>query len=331
MSFAQKALATDKGINIINMMLMLLSAAVAYVLPFKLFLFVYAVLGPLHYLTEISWLDKKNFFIKQKTQIWPYAVIALLLTVALFNERSAIRYYSTSLIICVVVYSLCLVFSGRTILSLIAGFVSLFLALALKADRIFVLILTFGILLPTIIHVFLFTGFFVLQGALKNKSLTGFLSLIVFIGCALSFIFIRPQNNELLSIAEKGYIQKYFIIINHSLAELFGIDFVKKSEDIFQKPALVAVQRFIAFAYTYHYLNWFSKTSVIKWHEVSKGRMWLILFLWVFSVACYYIDFRLGFMLLFLLSMLHVFLELPLNVHSVRGISQSLKHIFSVG
>jgi len=328
MSLVQKLITTEKGINLTNMALMLISTGIAFVIPFKLFLFVYAVLGPLHYLTEISWLDKRNFFIKQKTQIWPYIVIALLLTVALFNEKSSLRYYTVSLILCVVTYTLCLVFSGKSSLSLIISLVVLVLALAIKADKIMFLVLAFGIFLPTIVHVFLFTGLFVLQGALKNKSLTGFISLAVFIICTLSFVFIRIPNTEILSLTEKGYIQKYFSIMNQSLAALFNIPFIRNSNEIFETPTFIAIQRFIAFAYTYHYLNWFSKTSVIKWHDVSKTRMSIILILWVISVACYYIDYRLGFMVLFLLSMLHVFLELPLNVHSVKGISAEVKNLF---
>jgi hypothetical protein len=326
MSWFQKITATDKGINLINIVLMLLSTGIAFVIPFKLFLFVYAVLGPLHYLTEISWLDKRNFFIKQKTQIWPYIVVAVLLTVAIFNEKSIIRYYSVSLIICVVVYTLCLVFSGKNSVSLLVSALVLIIALVIKADRIMLLILAFGIFLPTIVHVFLFTGLFVLQGALKNKSVTAFISLAVFIGCAVSFAFIHIPNSEILSVAEKGYVQKYFSILNQSLAGVFNINFSKGSNDIFEMPALVAVQRFIAFAYTYHYLNWFSKTSVIKWHDVSKSRLGVIAVLWIVSVVFYYVDFRLGFLLLFLLSMVHVFLELPLNVHSVKGIISGIRN-----
>ncbi len=327
MSLLQKITTTDNGINLTNIGLMLLSTVVAFIIPFKLFLFVYAVLGPLHYLTEISWLDKKNYFIKQKTQIWPYILIAVLMTIALFNEKSSLRYYTVSLIICVVVYTLCLVFSGKNSVSLAISLIILIISLIIKVDKIMFLILAFGIFLPTIVHVFLFTGLFVLLGALKNKSLSGFISLAVFITCALSFIFIQIPNTEILSLTEKSYIQKYFSIINQSLASLFNIPFIRNSNQIFETPAFIAIQRFIAFAYTYHYLNWFSKTSVIKWHEVSKSRLSLITILWIISVACYYIDYRLGFMVLFLLSMVHVFLELPLNVHSIKGIATSLSNI----
>src|SRR5437762_6342156 len=52
---------TDK-INYLNIGLMLLSLGVAFRFPFELFLFSYAVLGPLHYLTEISWLHERKYF-----------------------------------------------------------------------------------------------------------------------------------------------------------------------------------------------------------------------------------------------------------------------------
>src|ERR1043166_5039049 len=50
----------------INSGLIILSCIVAFYIPFELFLFSYAVLGPLHYLTEIGWLHKKNYFTKGK-------------------------------------------------------------------------------------------------------------------------------------------------------------------------------------------------------------------------------------------------------------------------
>jgi hypothetical protein len=46
-------LTTDR-INYLNIGLMVLSYAVAFLFPFELFLFSYTILGPLHYFTEIS-------------------------------------------------------------------------------------------------------------------------------------------------------------------------------------------------------------------------------------------------------------------------------------
>ena len=71
----------------------------------------------------------------------------------------------------------------------------------------------------------------------------------------------------------------------------------------------ILITRFIAYAYTYHYLNWFSKTSVIKWHEVSKPQLVAIFALWIIAVVLYYTDYRTGLMALYFLSFLHVVLE----------------------
>jgi hypothetical protein len=53
---------TVKQLDILNIGLMALSCMAAFLVPFELFLFSYAVLGPLHYLTEIGWLHKRNYF-----------------------------------------------------------------------------------------------------------------------------------------------------------------------------------------------------------------------------------------------------------------------------
>ena len=328
MSFAQKALGTETGINVTNMGLMLFSTVIAFMIPFKLFLFVYAVLGPLHYLTEISWLDKRNYFIAKKLHAWPYVLISLLLTISLFNEKSILRYYSTTLIAATVVYTLSLAVSKKYILSLLMAVAAVILFVVFKVDKLMPFILAFSVFLPTVVHVFLFTGIFVLSGAFKTKSVSGFISFGVFVLCALSFALINIPNAEVLSVTEKGYISRYFIMLNQSLADVFSVPKVASNDEFFTVPALIAVQRFIAFAYTYHYLNWFSKTTVIKWHEVSKSRLWLIAVLWVLSVACYYIDYRLGFMILFMLSMLHVFLEFPLNIVSIKGVGLGIKNVF---
>ena len=85
-------------------------------------------------------------------------------------------------------------------------------------------------------------------------------------------------------------------------------------------PAFFKVQSFIAFAYTYHYLNWFSKTSIIKWHQVEKRKFGFVAVFWVGSLALYKVDYRLGFAAVSALSLLHVVLEFPLNFVSMRAI-----------
>ena len=82
--------------------------------------------------------------------------------------------------------------------------------------------------------------------------------------------------------------------------------------------------RLIAFAYTYHYLNWFSKTSIIKWHQVEKKKFVFSAAIWVVSLVLYKVDYRLGFAAVAVLSLLHVVLEFPLNFVSIRAILGAL-------
>jgi hypothetical protein len=84
------------------------------------------------------------------------------------------------------------------------------------------------------------------------------------------------------------------------------------------------VQSFIAFAYTYHYLNWFSKTSIIKWHQVEIKKLALSVVLWISSIALYKIDYRLGFAAISAVSVLHIVLEFPLNFISMQGVFGAL-------
>ena len=54
--------ATLERINYVNIGLMFASAALACLMPFEAFLGAYAVLGPLHYLTQISWLHDRGYY-----------------------------------------------------------------------------------------------------------------------------------------------------------------------------------------------------------------------------------------------------------------------------
>ena len=70
----------EDKINYLNIGLMILSMIAAFILPFETFLFAYAFLGPLHYLTEISWLHDRNYFTKGKYDFIVLGLIAFLIT-----------------------------------------------------------------------------------------------------------------------------------------------------------------------------------------------------------------------------------------------------------
>jgi len=80
-------LTSTEKIDVLNIGLMLFSCVIAILLPFELFLIVYAILGPLHYLTEISWLHDRNYFSKGKYDAVILVVIGLLLTAFQFKNK----------------------------------------------------------------------------------------------------------------------------------------------------------------------------------------------------------------------------------------------------
>src|SRR5438093_7570437 len=72
-------------VNYLNIGLMLAAAGAAFVRPFELFLFAYALLGPLHYLTEISWLHDRRYFTKGKHDYLFLVFVGVVVTFAGLN------------------------------------------------------------------------------------------------------------------------------------------------------------------------------------------------------------------------------------------------------
>ena len=88
----------NNQLNYLNIGLMLVSALVALFLPFELFLFVYAVLGPLHYLTEIGWLHQKNYFTKGKYDFLALSFLCVLVFVYSFVIRPKTQMFVPSIV-----------------------------------------------------------------------------------------------------------------------------------------------------------------------------------------------------------------------------------------
>ena len=181
----------------------------------------------------------------------------------------------------------------------------------------------FSVFLPTLVHVFLFTWLFMLYGSLKTKSKLGYLS-VVLMAVIPFLLFYAFPNKQFVPISDYGR-NTYgpFEQLNVEILRLFGVQFHSIDNvktEIFNSRLGIAIMRFIAFAYTYHYLNWFSKTKVIGWHDIPRSRAIFIVLLWIVSLVLYGIDYSLGFKWLFLLSFMHVMLEFPLNYISFVGI-----------
>ena len=167
-----KAVQLDK----LNLVLIIVSLALAFWLPFELFLMAYAVLGPLHYLTETNWIRDKAYFIA--FPYWKYFVIAAALLFS-FPYVFKIDLFSALLTqhwkdqwlpiigkISVISMFLLLVMAfaavvGKSIKKqlIIGGVLGVLIAVLGHNSEWFSLI--FGLLLTTIIHVYLFTILFI--------------------------------------------------------------------------------------------------------------------------------------------------------------------------
>ncbi|MBC7694129.1 MAG: hypothetical protein H7141_01645 [Burkholderiales bacterium] len=311
-------------INYANIGLMIFSAILAFVLPFELFLFSYAILGPLHYLTEIGWLHKKNYFTKGKYDFVFLSVLCALVFYFSFIQPAKNDSQIPNIILFGLLLSLIFVLIKDNLYRIVLSLLALIgIAMASTGMMYFVWV---GVFLPTIIHVFVFTWAFMLYGVIKNKSFSGYLSVAALGLIAMSFFLIKAPG---LQYQVSSYVTKsydLFYLLNTFLIDFFGLSTNSKDSAtiVYNTNAGFIIMRFIAFSYTYHYLNWFSKTSIIQWHKVPKRTLLITLSIWIFSMALYVVDYNIGLKALYFLSFLHVFLEFPLNITSFQGIFRAI-------
>ena len=414
------ALTKDSKINFLNIGLMLITAVFAFFLPFETFLLAYAFLGPLHYLTEISWLHDRQYFTKGKYDFVPLLLIGVALSYAAFakdfdfnidfyKEFVALNLFD-KLLVLALFSSLIFAFVKNLVVKIIAIlFIFIFISGWLapenatensKSTTIFAL----TSLVPTLIHVYVFTGLFMLFGALKSRSKTGLLSVSAFLIIPIYLVYglpVTPKKNYISDYGKEAYyadgdgffytnvsIMDHFRLMNEpnltnkqyldsiinkdsktnqtpiaerqritdSLSDKLNQAFIvpNPESEYYMRPipAKLAIpieskdyywnyvffsgfgimlMRFIAFAYMYHYLNWFSKTEVIRWHKVPKIRFVAVLLLWLTACALYAYNYSLGLSFLFFLSFTHVLLEFPLNMVSIVGIGKETYQIATKG
>ncbi|WP_299364428.1 hypothetical protein [Winogradskyella sp.] len=317
-------------IDIINIGLLITAFIVALLLPFELFLFSYAFLGPLHYLTEINWLDNKKYFIKSKQNIYKIfvvlaSVIAVFPLIKYLNFDNAFLNFMSSqkhiILVSGFLFSVGLILFSK-FKHLIIVFVSSILFSLLCFLFVPKVILALGIFLPTLIHVYIFTLLFMIYGQLKQRTNAGFISILLLISAPVILLFmdVVPNSYEVSEFAEQTFLGSGFLSINTIVADFFT-DLNPSNIDI-MSPTILKVQVFMAFAYTYHYLNWFSKTSIIGWKSsLTHKRTRYIIVVWLASVGIYLYDYITGLTVLFFMSLLHVVLEFPLNATTIREIA----------
>ncbi len=343
---------TVQQINYLNIGLMIVAAVSAFFKPFETFLFAYAFFGPLHYLTEISWLHDKNYYTKGKFDYLFLLAVGVFIT--LLNLRLLKNVpEGTVTFVTFLSFMAALVFVITNKLAYRALFIVLSVVISLLLARFAIFESIFGAFLPTLIHVFVFTGLFILVGALKGRDLSGILSLVVFVVLTIGLLVITPDrsayhNSEYVRnsygfVTPEGRFSDGFITLNETIRSVFKLHefgkpdmdvtaFIASVNDYFYKnPTMLAIMAFIGFAYLYHYLNWFSKTSVIQWHNMPRSRFIGIILLWLGSVGLYAYDYAVGLKWLFFLSFSHVILEFPLNHVTFILIGKEVKNILSTG
>ncbi|CAM4282087.1 hypothetical protein [Flavobacterium terrigena] len=305
------------GIEITNIILIIVSAIFAFICPFQTFLLVYAFLGPLHYLTEINWLQQRNYFLQNKTDVnYLFIPIIAIGSIVYIPSLAALKPVIPFLLFFTLLVS---IFNSSENIKLYRNWKFILLLIVGIATSFYFrnyFHTFFSIFLPSLIHVFIFTGIFILSGFLKTRNNLSLLTFITFLAMSL---FLLNFNLNTFSIEENIH-SKYqsFEKLNQTILSIFGEENNTKHNIYFSNFGIKLMQ-FIAFAYTYHYLNWFSKTSIIQWHKTTKTKFSVIILIWIVSVLLYLYNYKTGLYWLYLLSLTHVILEFPLNITSVKS------------
>jgi len=290
-------------VDVVHLGLMLSALALAYLLPFELLLIAYAVLGPAHYLTEISWLHDRRYFLSAR----PIAVVLAALAIAAVSVPSI---PASGWLIWIGFVGAALAIGGigwgqRAILAVIL----IAITAALLTGRDFLAVS--AVLLPTLIHVCVFTLVFMALGAWRARSRSQGALVVVYLA-AIALILVLPPGPvpRSLPMAQLGF--HYFGGVAPALGQVLHV------------PNLTFDSRstgLLSFVYTYHYLNWFIKADVIGWRRIPPARLVAIGALSAAATGLYFYDYTLGFTVLLALSLVHVVLEFPLNAVSIRQLA----------
>lgn len=302
-------------VDVLNSILIIVAFLIALFVPFQLFFYAYLILGPLHYLTQMLWLKEKRFYTQGNRDGWilgTFAVIATLASLGVVFQGIL----SGGMVLFVAFWTALACMYTRDLLVRLLAFIAVcVLAFIFRTSS--PLMLLFGFLLPTLVHVFLFTVLFMLYGARKSNSVVGYGNVLLLVVLGASFFVIEKWFGGVeYSVVSQGYVW-----FRTALTDLLGVyagESVRLLTTLFTSAYGVPLIQFVAFAYTYHYLNWFSKTKVIAWHKSARAYAVTIVVLWLSAIAAYFMSFTFGILLVYGLSIAHVVCEFPLN-HKTIG------------
>lgn len=289
----------------VHLGLMLLALGLAYLVPFELLLLSYVILGPAHYTTEISWLHDRKYFLPHRGVAAVLAVVAIV--AALIDDGTWFGLMMWSAFVgCTLIATTS---TGAQIFVLLIGAVGLTAFMYAHAPSLAVL----GILLPTLIHVSLFTVIFMALGAIRAHSAMQ-VALIAVYAIAIGLILVAPPSAA-TKISEFSTVARYYF---GNVAPALGRVFNIRGLSIEGRLAGI-----LAFVYTYHYLNWFIKADVIRWTNIPPRRLALIAAVSAASTGLYFYNYALGFSVLLAISLTHIVLEFPLNSVAIQQLGSA--------
>ncbi len=307
-------------VNYLNVFLMFASLGIALFYPFELFLFFYIIVGPLHYITEISWLEKKQFFLLNKKHVVLPLFSIIFFGIVLFFPNQIYNDYINTLLFSSLLLALSMIITKNIFIQIATFVLSFAFVFNVKWHLQDWFLIIFSVFLPTIIHISIFTGLFMLSGVLKNKNISGWIMIGSFIFCSSFFFIFKYQWPSYQVSTQIQDLYYDFTVLNKKFSDFFHFGQFNQMADLFKTKHGIIIMQFIAFSYAYHYLNWFTKTSVIQWHQISKVRMACLLGIYVSLICLYFYNKFLGGTLIAILGLSHIILEFPLNIISLKTI-----------
>jgi len=297
---------TKHATDAIHLALMLAALGLTYLVPFELLLLSYVVLGPAHYFTEISWLHDRKYFLPHRSVPIVLAIFAVI--AALIDNAS---WFGLVMWLAFVVCAL-LAATTTALQATALAIAAIWLTAVMAMNGLSLAVL--GILLPTLIHVSLFTLVFMVLGAIRSGSRTQALLVVAYVAAIVLLLAAPPSaSTQIPAFAKVGH--EYFGNVAPALGRLLGIADLKLD---------TGLTSLLAFVYSYHYLNWFIKAEVIRWTDISRARLTLIVAASAVSTALYFYDYTFGFTVLLALSLVHVVLEFPLNSLALRQLGAAV-------
>lgn len=293
-----------------------ISGVAATIAPLQVFLFAFAVLGPVHYLTEIAWLRRKQFYLKSNfvsTRVYVlFALVAVVVSLSSSVLKHDMWFWAVGAMLLI---SLSVLVRNVYAIAAIAG------AAVITAFYLRTWVFFIAVMVPTLVHVFFFTWTFMVSGALRDKTRTlrKWVNPALMLAIPLALMFLPMHYAQPRGIWLKAESMTFLSIHSKLAGDLHHT--VVLNTTMMDDPIIAGLLRLFAFAYLFHYLNWFAKTELLEWHRVSRATWVTIGVLYAAALASFGISFRVGFLVSSFLSLLHVLLEFPLNWHTLRFVA----------